>query len=301
MIAMLLIKVMRVPTFFLPCSSLVSHQGPIVPHHIDARTFCCLSLSLSLCLCLCLCLCQTNLHMRVARHLYTPAAEEAQQQVAPQLWTFVFASKCLLEQTAALVQTGSSIVQQHAGCTAHLPPPLPSLAVTWCLHRRVFRKSRRPTLAQRLHIASFSPSLSVDCSHTWFRRTFGATFCMRASHADVCPELLQDTWEPGDHVQDGAPHLGRRFVFVFHPIVNEAQGHGAPCPRTSPACSISLRKVHWTARCGLALAPPYLQRNSSLQQPRRRSAQQLCGLLPPCEAHIVHQRQAPCPTACSPP
>ena len=42
---------------------------------------------------------------------------------------------------------------------------------------------------------------------------------MRASHADVYAELLQDTPEPGDHVQDGAPHLGFRSVVLFHPVV----------------------------------------------------------------------------------
>ena len=49
----------------------------------------------------------------------------------------------------------------------------------------------------------------------WFRRSYIVTFCVRASHADVYPELLQDAREQGDHVQDGAPHLGRRFVFVL--------------------------------------------------------------------------------------
>ena len=60
---------------------------------------------------------------------------------------------------------------------------------------------------------------SSNCSHPWFRRTFVVTLCMQASHADVCPELLQDTREPGDHVQDGAPHLGCRFVVLLHPVV----------------------------------------------------------------------------------
>ena len=36
-----------------------------------------------------------------------------------------------------------------------------------------------------------------SCSHSC---TFVVTFCMRASHADVYPKLLQDTREPGDHI-----------------------------------------------------------------------------------------------------
>ena len=31
-----------------------------------------------------------------------------------------------------------------------------------------------------------------------------------------------------------------------------ALGHVAPCPHSLPACSIRLRSVHRTARCGLA-------------------------------------------------
>ena len=52
------------PIFFLPCRSLVSRLGPVVSHHIDARTFCFKSLSLSLCLSvsvsLSLCLCRAH-------------------------------------------------------------------------------------------------------------------------------------------------------------------------------------------------------------------------------------------------
>ena len=54
--------------------------------------------------------------------------------------------------------------------------------------------------------------LRFPSNHPWFRRTFVVTFCVRASHADVCPELLQDAGEPRDHVQDGAPHRGCRLV-----------------------------------------------------------------------------------------
>ena len=77
------------------------------------------------------------------------------------------------------------------------------------------------------------------CCHPWFRRTFVATFCMRASHADVYPELLQDTREPRDHIQDGAPHLGCRFVVLLHPVVElrdtALQVRVAPCVYGEPA------------------------------------------------------------------
>ena len=128
------------------------------------------------------------------------------------LWIPTRPSTWLPLQKAALVPAGSSICQQSVGCTAHSPPPSsPSLEATWCLHLPLFRMSERPALVRRLHI-SFSPFL-------WFRRAYGETFRIRATRADVYPELLQETREPGDHVQDGAPHLGYRFVFVFHTIV----------------------------------------------------------------------------------
>ena len=90
------------------------------------------------------------------------------------------------------------------------PPSSPSLAATWCppVHSSAShedQRSHRHTIALRHRFTS-------NRSHSWFRRTFVVTYCMRASHADVHPELLQDTREPGDHVQDGAPHLECRFV-----------------------------------------------------------------------------------------
>ena len=39
------------PAFFLPCRSLVSHEGPVVSHHIDAQTFCFKSLGCPLSTC----------------------------------------------------------------------------------------------------------------------------------------------------------------------------------------------------------------------------------------------------------
>ena len=64
---------------------------------------------------------------------------------------------------------------------------------------------------QRLHGSTMTFRLlrfPSNCSHSWIPRTFVVTFCMRASQADVYPELLQDTREPGDHTWDGAPHSG---------------------------------------------------------------------------------------------
>ena len=66
------------------------------------------------------------------------------------------------------------------------PPSLPQVSKT----------SDRTGRTMALRLLRF-PS---NCSHTWFQRTFVVTFCVRASHADVCPELLQDAREPGDHI-----------------------------------------------------------------------------------------------------
>ena len=71
---------------------------------------------------------------------------------------------------------------------------------------------------------------SSNCSHAWFRRTFVVTFCVRASHADVKPYLLRDAREPGDHVQDGAPHHVPRCHFSPN---REAQRPGAPRLRSA--------------------------------------------------------------------
>ena len=67
------------------------------------------------------------------------------------------------------------------------------------LAAHVIHEIRRPTIARPYHNASFFLRIPSNCSHSWVRRTFVATFCTRASHGDVYPELLQDTREPGDH------------------------------------------------------------------------------------------------------
>ena len=160
------------------------------------------------------------------RRTTPPAAEEAQQQDAPQLWIPAPSSMCLLVRSAALAPAGSSIVQQHAGCTVRLPPPLPpNHAATWCPHRPVFHKvsktSDRTAVPWALRLLRF-PS---NCSHTWFQRTFVVTFCVRASHADVYPEwfagrLGQETTSKMAH-----PTLGAASLSL---LTKEHRGHGAP-------------------------------------------------------------------------
>ena len=87
-----------------------------------------------------------------------PAAEEAEQQVAPRLWSPTLPRMCLLVQSAALTPAGSSIFRQHAGCTVRSLPPLPpNHAATRCPRRPVFQKSRRPTIARPYHNVSSSP------------------------------------------------------------------------------------------------------------------------------------------------
>ena len=98
------------------------------------------------------------------------------------------------------------------------------------------------------------------CSHPWFRRTLVVTYCMRASHADVYPELLQDTREPGDHVQDGAPHLGCSFVVLLHPVV-ELRDLALPCLRSPPACSRPFAMCTGLHGAVWFWLPPYLQQN----------------------------------------
>ena len=60
--------------------------------------------------------------------------------------------------------------------------------------------------------------LSWKCSRPWSRRTVAVTFCRRASHADIDPELVQNTGEPGDHIQHRRPHHWCRTFFVTMPI-----------------------------------------------------------------------------------
>ena len=81
--------------------------------------------SLCLCVYLCLCLCQTNLHMRVAStskqnctRSTLPAAEEAQQQAAPQLWIPALASM----SACAVSNTRSSwVLHLPTACGLHRP------------------------------------------------------------------------------------------------------------------------------------------------------------------------------------
>ena len=150
----------------------------------------------------------TNLHMKVAmqappnRTVHAPLCQQQAQAAGRSATLDPSARKCvcLLAQSATLVPAASSIFRQHVGCTVRLPSPLPpSPAATWCPRRPVFHKSQRPTIARRTIALRFL-SFTRNCSHSWFRRTFVATFCMRASHADVYPELLQDAREPGDHI-----------------------------------------------------------------------------------------------------
>ena len=102
-------------------------------------------------------------------HSSLPAAEESLLQGALQPWIPTRASKCLPEQRAALVPAGSSIFRPHAGCTVRSPPPLlPRHAVTWCLRRPVFHKSRRPTLVRPFHNASSSPLLQATAATPGF-------------------------------------------------------------------------------------------------------------------------------------
>ena len=48
---------------------------------------------------------------------------------------------------------------------------------------------------------------------------------------------------------------------LFFCTQSQSSGTWRSMSAWSPACSMSLRNVHWTARCGLVLAPPYLQQN----------------------------------------
>ena len=156
-----------------------------------------LSSQLSICLCLCLCLCQTNLHMRVAR--WAPRDE----------------------QTLYTLNSACSIGGSAAGRSA---TPGPQRSSSWVLRRptaAVVTKSRSDLVScvrlkdQRSNSRT-KPHRILHLSRArrdpWFRRTFAVSFCMRASHADVCPELLQNPRKPGDHIHDGTPHHGRRVA-----------------------------------------------------------------------------------------
>ena len=132
--------------------------------------FCFKSLSLSLSLscpvqsslCLCFCLCQTNLHMRVARQ--TPPNR-------------------IKTTRTPLCHRSSWVLRRPIACGVHCP--FGAAEVT---------KSSTSLEDQRSHghsIAFRFLRFPSNCSRPCFRRTFVVSFCMRAPHADVYPELLQ--------------------------------------------------------------------------------------------------------------
>ena len=194
---------------------------------------------LSACLCLCLCLCHTNLHVRVAMeappnrtkaHTTLPAAEEAQQQVAPLLWIPTIAvCVCLCSQHS--LQLGLNL---PTACGLHCPF---ATAVATKSRSAFAAQSSTSLEDQRSHGRTKTLRLlrlSSNCSHPRFRRTFFVTFCMRASHADVYPELLQDTREPREQIQNSAPRRGWRFAVVFHPSLSLSLSGGAGRAGQSP-------------------------------------------------------------------
>ena len=61
-----------------------------------------------------------------------------------------------------------------------------------------------------------------NCSHTWFQRTFVVTFCVRASHADVYPELLQDAQGP-ETTSKMAHRIVGAALLLSHPVVELAR------------------------------------------------------------------------------
>ena len=213
------------------------------------------SVSVSVSVSLSLCLCQKNLHMRVAIQAPTRTVHALLCQQQKRLSSRSIRSSetqrsqvfvCLCSQqysfqlgppssdsmrAAQSVRTGRcrQITQQLGALTAQSSKSLED------------QSSHGRTTALRLL------RFPSNCSHSWFRRTFVATFCMRASHADVNPELLQDAREPGDHIQDGAPHHKCCFVVVSHPVVElremALQVRVAPCLLNEPAQGVLNRTV----------------------------------------------------------
>ena len=223
------------------------------------RVSVCPCVSVSLCLCLSVCLCQTNLHMRVARKAPPTKTSTVQALLCLQqrkLSSRLFcnsgprlASVCLLPQTAAFSPTGSSNRVRAAlpirrRSRHQVSDQLGAFAAQSFVRLKDKRLNSRTVSLRFLH-------LSRNRSDPRFRRTFVVSFCMRASHDDVYPELLQDSWEAGDNLHNRAPE--HRF------------GIGLPLQpnRTAQSCTIGditpLRRaacsLHRTARSGLALAP----------------------------------------------
>ena len=204
------------PTFpHLPRSQ-VSHQHAFCFHCIDARTFCFTFVSVSVCvcvcLCLCVCLCQTNLHMRVARQ--TPPNRQ-------KLCTFYSAISRRGSAAGRSATLEPSARRFVSACEVRITrsqqgsPSSDSMrdALSICCHGSHQITQQFGALAAQSSISledqrSHGHSMALrflrfpsNCSHSWFRRAFVVTFCMRTSPADVYPELLQDTREPG------GPHL----------------------------------------------------------------------------------------------
>ena len=172
---------------------------------------------------LCLCLCQTNLHMRVARQTPPNRKNDAHSTSA------ITKGGSAAGRSAALDPSALKHVSACAVSSTRSPLGPPSSDSVWAALS--VRRRRCLPVAQQLGSFTAQPSTSHEnkrshgrtmalrlrftsfCSRPWFRRTFVVTFCVRTSHADVCPELLQDAWEPGD------PHLGCCIIVVAHQVV----------------------------------------------------------------------------------
>ena len=176
-------------------------------------------------------------------------AEEAQQLVAQRLWNPAPASMCLLAQSGALVPAGFPIVRHRRH---HLAQQLGALTAQTSIRFENQRSHGRSIAFRFLR-------LPCKCSRPWTPRTVFVTFCMRASHADIDPQLVQDTREPGDHIQYRTPHHWCFPFFVNMPITKHRdmsfEIRMAPC---------LLDESAWRASdCSLwsGSGPPYVQQN----------------------------------------
>ena len=159
-------------------------------------------------LCLCLSLCQTNLHMTVAVEA-PPIRKMHARLCQPQR---MLSSGTLRGPGSQRPQVCVCLCGQQYSLQLGSPS-------TNCTRAALPIRRRCHQVAQQLgsFTAQSSTSLKDQRSHgraislrflrfsqlllpPWFRRTFVVTFCVRASHADVYPELLQDARAPGDHV-----------------------------------------------------------------------------------------------------
>ena len=165
----------------------------------------CMSVCVRVCLsvCLSLSLCQTNLHMRVALQAppnkqncarsALPAAEEAQQQVAPQLWIPALAS--VWSACAVCSARSSWVLHRPTACGLHCPfaaAVATKSRSTWCL-RRLFHKS---------HDASFSPLLQrlqplLVLTHfrcNFLRAGFIQSCCRTPGNQETTPKMAHSIW-----------------------------------------------------------------------------------------------------------